>query len=846
MHSPSPAAPPTNIAPMFAQAVGFHQAGRLAEAEKLYRAVIAAEPTHFRSLYYLGIVALQTGRPDAAVEAMTRALALNDGVAEVHYNLGLALQTLRRTAEAAARYERATLLNPDYAEAYTNLGNARMELGQFAEALAQYERAVALQGPTPFSHYNVANVLVRLGRTADAESHFRAAIAGKPDFAEACNNYGNLLRDDDRLDEAEAAYNRALTVRPNYPEARNNAGAIMAARGAIGAAISHYREAIRLNPRFAEAHSNLGAALLRHGDADGAVQAFQHALILNPGNLETTHNLARALFQLGDVNGALAELKREIERDGNAETKSLFTRYIRNLPADALEPMRVEVGRALTEGWARGHRLERPVIALIKACPEIAALTDKLRPLVIGEAGVPSSQTVLPLAAFACLTKEPLLHDLMTLACVSDHDLEIVLTAARRSLLTTAENGQSLDGELSKFCCALARQCFFNEYTFLEGEDERERVRRLGDRMIAGLLSREELPLPWLVAFAAYAPLHGLPGADALCSQSWPQAFQELLQKQVIEPREERKIAAELRSLTSIDDDISRKVQQQYEENPYPRWELIPPATRAVKFDQHIRAKFPRAPYQPMQRSGPLEFLIAGCGTGIHAIESFHAYADVRMLAIDLSRASLAYATRKARELGLPMEFAQADILKLGDLGRSFDVIEAAGSLQCLADPAAGWRVLVSLLKPNGVMILGLYSKRSRTAVNAVRSYIANRNYQGTPADIRQCRQELLALPAGNSEHSVTSSQDFYSMSECRDLLFHVQEYQHTLPEIRAFLEAENLQFLGFDIDPRVLRLYAEKNPSDPAMIDLDRWHQFETDHPATFAGMYQFFVQKR
>ncbi len=844
MHSPSPAAPPTNIAPIFAQAVGLHQAGRLAEAEDLYRAVLAAEPTHFRSLYYLGIVSLQTGRPGAAVEAMTRALAVNDGVAEVHYNLGLALQALRRTAEAVAHYERATQIKRDYAEAYTNLGNARMELGQFAAALADYQRAVALQGPTPFSHYNIANVLVRLDRTADAEAHFRAAIAGKPDFAEAFNNYGNLLRDAERLDEAEASYARALSLRPNYPEARNNIGAIMTARGAVDAAISHYREAIKLNPRFAEAYSNLGVALLRHGDADGAMQVFQHALVLNPGNLETTHNLARALFQVGDVNGALDELKRGIESDGNAETKSLFTRYARDLPAKALEPMRVEVGRALAEGWARGYRLERPVIALIKARPEIAALIDQVRQLSVDSAR--PAQPTLSLAEFACLAKEPLLHDLMTLACVSDHNLEIVLTAARRSLLTTAESEQSLDGEPLKFCCALARQCFFNEYAFFESEDERDRVGRLHDRIIASLQGGKELPLPWLVAFAAYAPLHALPSADALCDQTWPQAFQELLQKQIIEPREEREIAAQLRSLTSVDDDISRKVQQQYEENPYPRWELIPPPTRAVKFDQQARAKFPRAPYQPIQRSGPLEFLIAGCGTGIHAIESFHAYADVRMLAIDLSRASLAYATRKARELGLPVEFAQADILKLGDLGRSFDVIEAAGSLQCLADPATGWRVLASLLKPNGVMILGLYSKLSRTAVNAVRSYIANRNYQGTPADIRRCRQELLALPAGSPEHSVTMSQDFYSMSECRDLLFHVQEYQHTLPEIKAFLDAENLQFLGFDIDARVLRLYAEKNPSDPAMIDLDRWHQLETAHPATFAGMYQFFIQKR
>jgi hypothetical protein len=83
-------------------------------------------------------------------------------------------------------------------------------------------------------------------------------------------------------------------------------------------------------------------------------------------------------------------------------------------------------------------------------------------------------------------------------------------------------------------------------------------------------------------------------------------------------------------------------------------------------------------------------------------------------------------------------------------------------------------------------------------------------------------------------------------MSECRDLLFHVQEHQHTLPEIAAFLAEHDLQFLGFEIDARVLKLYAEKNPDDPAMIDLAGWHRFECENPRLFAAMYQFAVQKR
>ena len=92
----------------------------------------------------------------------------------------------------------------------------------------------------------------------------------------------------------------------------------------------------------------------------------------------------------------------------------------------------------------------------------------------------------------------------------------------------------------------------------------------------------------------------------------------------------------------------------------------------------------------------------------------------------------------------------------------------------------------------------------------------------------------------------MVQSGDFYAMSACRDLLFHVREHQHTLPEIAAFLAEQGLQFLGFEIDRRVLAAYAERNPDDPAGLDLERWHRFEVDHPGLFAAMYQFAVQKR
>jgi hypothetical protein len=144
--------------------------------------------------------------------------------------------------------------------------------------------------------------------------------------------------------------------------------------------------------------------------------------------------------------------------------------------------------------------------------------------------------------------------------------------------------------------------------------------------------------------------------------------------------------------------------------------------------------------------------------------------------------------------------------------------------------------------KAGGFMHLGLYSETGRADVVAARSFIAERGLGSTPADIRRCRQELLATPLA----SVTRFTDFFSTSECRDLLFHVQESRLTIPAIKTFLAQNNLRFLGFEFDAAKMARYRELFAGqDWSMTDLDRWHDVETRYADTFSGMYQFWVQK-
>jgi len=191
------------------------------------------------------------------------------------------------------------------------------------------------------------------------------------------------------------------------------------------------------------------------------------------------------------------------------------------------------------------------------------------------------------------------------------------------------------------------------------------------------------------------------------------------------------------------------------------------------------------------------------------------------------------------------IEYAQADILKIASLGREFDVIETVGVLHHLQQPFEGWNALLSVLKPNGLMRVGLYSELGRKDIAKIRKLINQEGIRATTESIRNYRNYLLNLKTIEGIEYVTGGIDFYSMSACRDLIFHVQEHQMQLDLIGQFLEMNQLKFLGLDIDKSSLRAFGLRFPDDPLGLNLKNWHIFENENPHTFRLMYQLLVQK-
>jgi hypothetical protein len=143
-------------------------------------------------------------------------------------------------------------------------------------------------------------------------------------------------------------------------------------------------------------------------------------------------------------------------------------------------------------------------------------------------------------------------------------------------------------------------------------------------------------------------------------------------------------------------------------------------------------------------------------------------------------------------------------------------------------------------------MQIALYSELARADVVIARDFIATRGYNANIDDIRRCRQDILALDEASPARAIAWRGDFYASSDCRDLLFHVQEHRFTLPQIKDFLDKNGLELLGFEHDADVLVRYRAQFLDDPACTNLDHWYAYERQNPRTFARMYQFVVQKQ
>ena len=302
----------SNAGTLFAHALELHQAGKLLEAEKIYKQVLTLDENHANTLTCLGTVHLQQGRLEEGIRSIKRSLEINPEQPHAHNNLGNAYRSLNRLDEALACYDLALALKPDYAEAHYNRGNTLLDLNFPEKALASYDRAIALRPDYAEAHYYRGYTLQNLNRANEALASYDRAIALRPDYAEAHYNLAIALQNLSRLDEALAGYDRVIALQPDYAEAHSNRANVLKNLWRPVEALASYDRAIALKPDLAEAFYGRGVTLRYLNRPKEALASYDRAIALKPDHAEAFHARGMVLQFLNRLDEALASYDRAL------------------------------------------------------------------------------------------------------------------------------------------------------------------------------------------------------------------------------------------------------------------------------------------------------------------------------------------------------------------------------------------------------------------------------------------------------------------------------------------------------------------------------------------------------
>lgn len=624
----------------------------------------------------------------------------------------------------------------------------------------------------------------------------------------------------------------------DWIEHSREAGRLMS-QGYATEAVAIYQKIARSQPRVPEVHNNLAVALKASGSIKEAVKSYRKAIKINPEYIIARKNLARALHQLNRVEEALEQFslilkKKSYDAELLVELSSLLATTIFIKPSF--------IARSLFL-----FLFDQDCIDLQKVSSSALSLVNSSRRFVFFLNAAEKAYGSKTECCFLTpkTINDPLLINILTWTIVPSKQIECWITVARQQLLLLIDNADNIDAD-DGLLWAIALQCHATEFVFSTTQWEEETTHRISENILT--LSHKQIAI-----IAMYLPIGSLKAPHDFWQktallENTPPGLKLLIERDVLDPSTQAKLIPDIARLSHAEDPVSQRVMQQYELNPYPRWLSLDREKTTQSLRERLKNRFPVRYTDSLNLDKP-EVMIAGCGTGRHAISTASRYAGSNVLAVDLSLQSLSYAVMQAEKLGQSnIKFAQGDILNLDKLDHRFDLIESSGVLHHMKDPLAGWTTLRNLLKRGGLMRIGLYSSKGRREWNGLREVVPPNLDKERVADfIRERRSRVLMKSLKGIDNVITNIADYYSLSGCRDLLFHENEIQFSIPQIAKIITHLNLRFLGFaNLMGSTEKTFKNKFNSSTDYYDLEKWDIFEQEYPNTFISMYQFWCQAK
>ena len=787
-----------------------------------------------------GLYLIEKHRLDEAKALFSEIIAMTPNDAEAWYQLSTVHGKLGQYEEAVECSRHAISIRPDYIDAYLALGSACFRKSCLEEALAHYHQAIKIDPGCANAHFGVGLVHASLGRYKEAVDYYRQGLRLDPSekFYIMLHQQGTSLMQADNLEGAGLLFGLACEMDPNDIEAWYSLSTIYGQQGRIDESADCCRRVLAISPKHIGAHSNLGLAYLVQGKINEAASTLSNGLAISPDCVTLLNNLARTCLTPDHLERYLKSYRNSLPHiPDRMEIRIAFIKAVENYIPAKYEPwLDAELRECFSIKDADFQPISSLVARILKQKYSIDATSIRMKTIVYD--------------AIGWLVSDELFRAFLEKTINCDADIEILLTEVRRILLFRHCQEGNLDEGEKKAVTTLAHHNFNNEYVFETHEDEIGTVntlkKSLEERLPMNHISSRDLEIS-LSVLAMYYSLESLSGKEYLANMprtDWSNEFLPMLNRMLLEPMDEAAIMGDIESIGPIKDSISQLVQSQYEENPYPRWVAIPNSTK-TNIRHVLKLEFPNF-VQPDFLQGPIRMLIAGCGTGRHPILNalyLSKNHEVEILALDISRRSLSYAIRMARKYNVKnIKFMHGDILDVHNLNKRFHIIESQGVLHHMERPLDGWRALRQILEKDGLMSIGLYSKAGRASLAEIQNRFKQEGLTPDDQNIRKFRGRILR---GEWDNIRFESPDFYSMSGCRDLLFHFQEHQYTTQLIADSLRDLKLSFIGFNFeDLGTKHLYRKHFPQDTDMTNLSLWGEFENKFPDTFAKMYRFWCQ--
>lgn len=575
----------------------------------------------------------------------------------------------------------------------------------------------------------------------------------------------------------------------------------------LNEAVRLYELSIKINSNNAKALNNFAALSEELGEVSKAECLYKLACNL-PENtvfekLKFHQNLALIQEKSGKINAALWTYQLAAELEGFTKNTIAFN-YLDLLQVINFTSFDVGIFASLTSLF-NTEGLDKDALAQVYFS-QLALKLEKAK----------YTEKDYAILALDIIESEPITLKLLSSNLVSNYVIEEAITKIRAELV-----GSMLGNNYNKthrfFLAALRKQCKLNNFIYHVSEEELLKVDVLKEK-ISNLSPMIQIDAQLILESYQSSGAKKSCCTDGLVRRS---------------KKKETTLSGLLKS--------KKLIQSFYESNPYPLWSSRPKHSEST-LEQLFKA------LNLKQLPPGNNILVAGCGTGRHAIQLALTYPRARVIGLDVSQASLQYATKKRDEYKIRnLELIHGDLNNILSLNMGFSLIECVGVLHHLQDPMKGCRAILSALEDGGIAKIGLYSKRARTPIVNLASLASESEILYVPGNLERIRKLAIQNYKHKRIDEIVNSRDFFSRSGCMDLLFNPLEKTFTIRDIQSLIQDLECEFAGFENGGQkkspAFRRFNEQTDMD---IFFDAWESFEALNQNFFSEMYLFWLKPK